>query len=857
MDNKIKLLLSNKFIFENNVQGTMFNLMFQLYYKLINISKENYLNIFDNIIYVYPYFFSNEHITKKIQIIRKNVKFVKYNPMINFYRLNEIFKFYNLNSKLNKDSVITDIGYTPILLENIINNNYRIKNLNFIATSSGLLNFNIEDKKIRELIEKFTKFFSFNSSKFNDSNYNLIDFKDIKKSDLLYYNKYDYDNNFSYLDNYYNIINMFIGLLIGLKYVNIGGTFILNLNEVINKPIADIYLILKEYYTESNLYHPEICSHIKRSGTYGVFKGFKGISEEKFNELYKILEKIKEKYPNNIDDFNIYEPTLRKYFDVKKPIDNNNKPYITGFLDLSEDNDKYKEIIDFNDKKYIEHYLVLKKLENFLKTNPNSNINNKIKIPSQEQLAQSIMYCNKWGIEYYKTNDMIEGMNKEILNEMYGNINPIMFKFKAQPNDNKTKNKTTKNKTTKNKTKKSASKRSIYFIDLDENNLMENNDLFVINNIISQTGKMIDSRRDLSKKDEDRVQLENYYKGHDLFRFYKKTGSKYNIDLSYIVKNEINRNVSQAWLKFYEILTETNIIPKNRTKYKSFHLCEAPGSFIDCLDYYIKKETNITDFNWNAQSYKATKGKDYFGDDFGIIKAYPDHWHWGKDGTGDITKCDNIFSYKELCKDVDLITSDCGVPMNNPGYERTLFSSMVAITYLLPKGSNMIFKILTPIDTPIIWNIIYLWFSSFKELVFFKPIQNSFSREFYIIGKNFKGIDKNKIIMDKLLNLVKDQTNKFITTDLFNDTYPNNFIRQVFDISYKLANNWKYTIEKQIYYSDNMENINKEFIKLAENYIKEKNLDFIKKYKLYPLNKITKKQTKKQTNKETNKETNK
>ena len=73
--------------------------------------------------------------------------------------------------------------------------------------------------------------------------------------------------------------------------------------------------------------------------------------------------------------------------------------------------------------------------------------------------------------------------------------------------------------------------------------------------------------------------------------------------------------------------------------------------------------------------------------------------------------------------------------MNEPGYHRVLFSSMVAITYLLPKDGNMIFKILLPIEIPIIWDLIYLWFNNFKEFIFFKPVQNHQSREFYIIGK--------------------------------------------------------------------------------------------------------------------------
>ena len=345
---------------------------------------------------------------------------------------------------------------------------------------------------------------------------------------------------------------------------------------------------------------------------------------------------------------------------------------------------------------------------------------------------------------------------------------------------------------------------------------------------------MIDSRRDLNIDDENK-QLPNYSDAAILFRYYKSSASDVSNNLATMCRSKINRNVSQAWLKMYEVLAETDIIPKNMTKFRSFHLCEAPGSFIDCLDYYIKKETNIKDFNWNAQSYKAVKGKAYFGDDFGIMKAYPDHWKWGADGTGDITKCNNILSYKELCKDIDLITSDCGIPMFQPGYERILFSSMVAITYLLPIGGSMIFKILTPINKPIVWNIIYLWFTSFNEFRFFKPIQNSQSREFYIIGKGYNGINKSSL--DKLLDLVKDENDTFMNVDLFNGKYPESFVNQIANVSKQLVDNWSFTIQKQIYYSDNMESLknNKWFMKTIQYYIKKKNLDFIEKYKLHKI----------------------
>jgi hypothetical protein len=818
-----KLTFRDDFIFENDIQGNIYKLMFQLYQKLLFKNMDKF---FDNSFDIYPYFFSYESNNPgKKQRISQNFKFLKYKPLIGFFRINEIIKLY-FNKIIDENFIISEItNYTPVLCEVLMYNNYKIKNLNFITT----------DKKIlSDLIEKISKIYSFDVELFKDSIYNLVNFEKIKKSNLILYTIYQHDSYFKYIDGFYNIVNLFAGLLIAIKFVKINGSFIIKFDDLNNKAQADIYLILKNFYKESYLYYPEICSHTKRGGTYAIFKYFKGITNDEYDKLYKMFEKIKDIYPNNINDFNIYNLEQRVFLETTKPIDKYNiKPYITGFLNLNENNNMYEEIKIFNEKKYINHYIALKKLEILFQ---DQNDAKNAKLSMEDKIKDSMMYCNKWGIEYFTNNKMIDGMNKEILNEMYGNIEPINYKFKTPYQTKilpKIFIKTLKSKKSNNikkKTKKSSqSKSKFYFkkINLET-------EMFEINNIISQTGYMIDSRRDFSIKDESK-QLGNYFKANVLFRFYKSSGKDSSNNLSTIVRNKIGRNVSQAWLKFYEVLAETNIIPKNKSRYESFHLCEAPGSFIDCLDYYIKKETNIKDFNWNAQSYKPTKGKPYFGDDFGIMKKYPDQWHWGKDGTGDITKCDNILSYKELCKDVDLITSDCGIPMNQPGYERILFSSMFAMTYLLPIGGSIVFKILTPINKPIVWNIIYLWFNSFKEFRFFKPIQNNQSREFYIIGKGFLGIEQS--IMKKLIELVKDKTDKFMKVDLFDDKYPEPFVHQIINISFKLAENWAFTIQKQIYYSDNMELLenDKSFMKMVKHYIKEKNLDFIEKYNLIKL----------------------
>ena len=94
----------------------------------------------------------------------------------------------------------------------------------------------------------------------------------------------------------------------------------------------------------------------------------------------------------------------------------------------------------------------------------------------------------------------------------------------------------------------------------------------------------------------------------------------------------------------------------------------------------MKTNTKNQLFDWNAQSLKPLKNKKVgFGDDFGLMRKHPRRWHYGQDGTGDIRNLKNIFYYKQFTQNVSLITSDCGIPWSEPGYEHIAFSSLTAI----------------------------------------------------------------------------------------------------------------------------------------------------------------------------------
>ena len=912
--NTIKL--SNIIIYIMNKEIT--NKIFKLLYKYLCIEPKEviFLQLFNN------YYYDKYSITK-------------YRPLHNtFYSINEVLIQFNILNNITKNDNILVIDTNMAYIENIKYNNYKLKHIKFILLlftydyylekEKLYLQEHYKEKSI--YLDIIKNIYETNIIYFKDKIENLldIDIENINKYKLFIYNNFILSHSFFMYNDFLNVINLYVGMMMNFKYVKIGGTFIIHLGSVSYKHTADIYLILKEYFEESNLYYPEISNLYKDNGIIGIFKNFKGISIIDYNIFLEILNKLIKMYPNNVEyNFNIYNKEDRDKFKISKPIDENKRQkYITGFLP---DDTDYTEIIDFNNSIYPAKVLFLQKCINAYNNPPNVNI----KVPTKEQILSSILYCRKYEIpifDKYTITTQNNTITKTILNDLYGLHEPLIYKFKTPFSTHiankiifnpkfKSTSKTnstykqytsllrtkTISKPTSKPTSKSKSKSHSLFNNLFSNDNNNNNKdttkkshsttykstihksskhksstnklkstkkhshfkhsnisledaIFNSNNQLIQVGRLIDVRKDFTKANP----TELYDKLKNQLRFYKgKKGDCKNkpSDNDRNDRNDCNdRNVgnldikvqrflgdfsiSQAWVKMYEIITDCNLIPTNRKGiYKSFHICEAPGTFINCINNYIHTKTNYDAFEWKSQSLKpkgARSKYDTIGDTYGLIKRYPNKWDFGVDNTGDITNIENIKHYAKFAKNmnINLMTSDCGLPWGDPKYYQVAYASYVSILYSLPKNGTLLYKILSPIDIPLIWNLIYITYTNFKEMYFFKPVQNSQSREFYIIGKGYLGIDQS--ILDKLLYLVQDfEDPKFNKEeyDLFNDTYPEEFVIQVQNICEHLASNYVNSIERIIYYVDNVDNLGKEYKKHIESYMEEKNDDWIRKYK--------------------------
>lgn len=868
---------------------------------------------------------------KHKKITNKSINTItKYNPIsTDFYKINEWVQKIKLFDYLNKSDKILYIGSSLALLEYLSYYKYDFSEItNIITLQQNYFENLLYDWKT--YIKNISSVYKVNNINFDDVIYNISNLDNAgsnisKNNKLIFWSVDRVISGIGKFNSYYNIPLYISGILFSLQHISKNGILIYNIESVAYKHCADIVLIISQYFTNWELFYPEVHSRYKRSGTTVIFTNFKGINTSDIKYLEKLLNDVKKIYTDEGRNFNIRDIELRHNLHIiRKPIPTNPQVNINSFLDYNINDKIYEPFKTFNDARYMEQILYVSKMIDIL----NSPIRDKYlnqKLPTDNQIISSILYCKKYDIPYwdkYNTTKIDSFISKNILSDMYGLHEPILYQFKTpfktyiadkivlnpllQPIHSRVSNKSQKIlKTIHSRihtTKKSKSKskslsltkkrdtlgslfRDIFASNHTKNNNKDNknkitssritsksktystktysrqtrkssfrrsnislmNPIFTSNNQLMQVGRLIDSRRDFTKpqakpgsKYDPQTLLYDTLKKQ--LRYYKGTSQARNIaNLDIMVQERLgDRSISQAWLKMYEIITDCNLVPHNQKgTFHSFHFCEAPGTFINALNNYIRTKTSYTDFEWHAQSLNPRIAK--IKDTFGLIERHHERWDWGADNTGDITQVANIRHYKRKIQQrppVQLITSDCGLEWGNPKYELVAFASYVAILNGLSKGGTMVYKILSPIDLPLLWNLIYITYTNFKEMYFFKPVQNAQSREFYIVAKDYMGTDSK--VLDKLLEIVQrwgklekqGYKAKWVEElDLFGDTYPEEFVYQVINISEKLAQNYVNSIERIVYYVDNYKALGDEYKKHIERYVGEKNEDWIRRYR--------------------------
>lgn len=256
-------------------------------------------------------------------------------------------------------------------------------------------------------------------------------------------------------------------------------------------------------------------------------------------------------------------------------------------------------------------------------------------------------------------------------------------------------------------------------------------------------------------------------------------------------KHNVNINdrvVSRAWTKMYEILTETRFLenislllaldPETPKAIRGFHICEAPGNFINSIIYYIQKNVPQYTYDWHSQS--LAPGKADFFDSYGFIKSTKDRWDLGVDGSGDITKYENARYYHKKYQGVHILVSDCGEkwePPSDGDYSKDLSVYQLLYVLLFPKiGGNFIIKTFHSNINKQYLALLFVLLACYDKVFLTKSNMNFWSPEMYIVGIGFKGLSEEQ---QNNVWTIFENLNKGIVT------YPVNYISTPFTKYYE------------------------------------------------------------------------
>jgi hypothetical protein len=209
-------------------------------------------------------------------------------------------------------------------------------------------------------------------------------------------------------------------------------------------------------------------------------------------------------------------------------------------------------------------------------------------------------------------------------------------------------------------------------------------------------------------------------------------------------------NVSNAWLKCYEILNMFNLIPHTLEHKEFIHFDNAafPGSFIVSIHHYIKTYRDWhSKYKWYGSSLIESNDLNAkpIEDKYMLYQNYPLQWLMDKNNNGDVLLEENqkIF-HSILGGKVDLYTSDLGFDVSSDYNNQEIIQAPANIGQIisglitLRKGGNFITKQYMTFEMITI-SIMFAVSSFFDEFYLCKPeTSREANSETYLVGKGFK-----------------------------------------------------------------------------------------------------------------------
>lgn len=801
----IKFSKKQKFLFDKILDIKKYEKINKKYYDMLHKYK-----FFDNYIFkTYKYDYIRPLVKLKTDVSKnKNLHiFVEYNiKSILYYDHNPrsllIIEIMHLHiNKYNKNDEIFIIS-NHLAEYNAIKYIYKNKNINKYILTTYILEYYTYDKCIKQNTDNI----NYITSSLNLKNIaNMI--KNLNNYNLMFIDTFIFHNELKNIQEKQNNQLLISSLLLSFSILNKNGNLILVYPTIMTNLTSQLIYLTLTQYEETIIHLQELNNYVYFNSfiLIIIFKNYKGYDEKFVKQFTKLVDNMYKHDPSGGMNYNVLGKENRKKFNVTREITKDTpKKYLTNIIDIIDKKEEklfYDKIKEYNNRKLELLEQRYKEIEHYAE-----NVESNPELEQQYrdyQLFHAKEYAHKYDLRIkpgFNQQAFSDYFGKKILQNMFSLDEGILFKFKKYVKDKSINIEPTKNE-------------------------------------LPDDFKKIYSNIELARSVIDTRDPKKYYQVSQITRMYRKSVSiilndKYNIPYKY---------TTQAWLKMYELLETLQLFKLIGAKIelKTFHICEAPGAFISAMTHYLKTKTKIEieNYEWMAQSLNPFNkdnikiyGDNIFGkkDELGMLKNNPERWNWGKDGTGDITNINNIKYYKKYCEKVQLITSDCGLYRSddfslNKLYDKINYSQFLFMLNNVPKNGNCIMKVFMPFNTQKI-SLIYIIYSRFKNVYFYKSMQNPGSEEFYLVAINYQ----NPLNNDELkifYNLLKKYDTKTSLVDV--DKIPLKFIYQLLKIYKKLANNYDEYIQKKIYYVDNIDNISVKHFKDLEKMIPEKSNDWI------------------------------
>jgi 23S rRNA U2552 (ribose-2'-O)-methylase RlmE/FtsJ len=226
-------------------------------------------------------------------------------------------------------------------------------------------------------------------------------------------------------------------------------------------------------------------------------------------------------------------------------------------------------------------------------------------------------------------------------------------------------------------------------------------------------------------------------------------------------------------------------------KFKSFHLAEGPGGFIEAVAHIRKNKSDeyygMTLINNDTKCPGWRSSKKFLEDNPNVTIEK------GIDNTGNLLSRDNfIHCYHKYKNSMDLVTGDGGVDFsedfNNQEYTATklIIAQLVYALALQSNNGNFVLKVFDTFSNAMI-DILYLLSSLYKQTYIMKPQTSRYANsEKYIICKGYN-LDENKERIENIIEKIYENfdnlnSNLYIET-ILNFNYSRTFISKIEEIN--------------------------------------------------------------------------